>query len=104
MSAATAARDRLVWVTSAGYARDHTVPVATLVATSRANAEIVAECGENFWPAPLTADPGPRCPRCVKQLRDRRDARRTVHPSHQREGVIGRWLTAVTGTNGQAHR
>ncbi|GAA5101971.1 hypothetical protein GCM10025762_00970 [Haloechinothrix salitolerans] len=89
-------RERLVWVTSAGNARDHAVLAATVAAGSRASAEIVAECGTRFWPAPLVADPGPQCPRCIRQPRDHRNGGRVRHPVRQREGVIGRWLTAVT--------
>lgn len=87
--------ERLVWVTAAGDAQDHAVLAATVAASSRASAEIVAECDTSFWPAPLVAEPGPPCPHCVMRLR--RNDRRTAHPVRQREGVIGRWLTAVTG-------
>lgn len=86
--------ERLVWVTAAGDARDHAVLAATVAASSRASAEIVADCGAKFWPAPLVAEPGLPCPHCVGRLR--RKDRRTVDPVRQREGVIGRWLTAVT--------
>ncbi len=87
-------RERLVWVTCVGNARDHAVPTTAVAASSRASSDIVAECGARFWPAPLVAEPGPPCPRCVRQLR--RNDRGTVDPVRQREGVIGRWLTAVT--------
>jgi len=92
----TRTREHLVWVTSAGRARDHAVIAETLAERSRAQAEVVARCGETFWPAPLVAEPGPLCPHCVRYVRSccedgRADAR-------HREGVIGRWLTTVVGT------
>ncbi|MPY81078.1 MAG: hypothetical protein GEV04_22135 [Actinophytocola sp.] len=92
---ATGTRQHLVWVTTAGRARDHAVIAKTLAERSRASAELVAQCGEVFWPAPLIADPGESCPRCVGYLRSCREGGRVC--DRRREGVIGRWLTAVVG-------
>jgi len=92
----TRTREHLVLVTSAGHARDHAVIAETLAERSRAHAEVVAQCGEKFWPAPLVADPGELCPRCVRYVRACREGRRAE--DQHREGVIGRWLSAVVGT------
>jgi len=94
-------RERLVWITCAGDPRDHAVPAATIATSGRAGAEVVAECGTHFWPAPLVAEPGPQCPRCIRQLRW--SDGHTVQPVRQREGVIGRWLTAITGARSEDH-
>lgn len=91
----TRTREHLVWVTSAGCARDHAVIAKTLAESSRANAEVVAQCGERFWPAPLIADPAPVCRRCVRYVRSCREGGRAGELD--REGVIGRWLTTVFG-------
>lgn len=93
----TGTREHLVWVTSAGCARDHVVIAARLAESSRANAEVLAQCGERFWPAPLIADPAPSCSHCVRYVRACREGGRAG--DRHREGVIGRWLTAV----GKAH-
>lgn len=96
MTAKAAAREHLVWVTSTGVARDHAVIAETLAERSRANAEVIAQCGERFWPAPLIADPAPPCRHCVRHVRVRLAGERAG--DRHCEGVVGRWLTAMVGT------
>ncbi len=96
MTAKAAARQDLVWVTSAGYARDHAVIAETLAASRRANAQVQAKCGALFWPAPLVAEPGPSCSLCLSRVRACREGDGAEGARNQRrEGIIGRWLRTV---------
>lgn len=104
MTAKAAARQHLVWVTSAGHARDHAVIAETLAASRRANAQVQAQCGALFWPAPLVAEPGPSCPPCLSRVRAcREDDRAEGTRKQRREGIIGRWLRTVR-TGGAVRR
>lgn len=96
-----AARARTVWVTAQGGVTDHAVLQLDLARWTREPARGVRSiCGDAFWPAPMIANPGPHCFRCVRYMRARAtlrsaDERLAGLPRHRRETTVRRFLTAL---------
>lgn len=90
-----------MWVTAQGGAVDHAVTQLDLGRwATELGPGLPSICGERFWPAPMIAEPGLRCFRCVRYLRARatlRDAEERLAglPRDRRESIIRRFLAAV---------
>lgn len=107
VSTATGARERVVWVTATGGTVDHAVTPEDLSAgIGQAGNGFMAVCGRRFWAAPLVAEPGPTCFRCVRFLRARASMRsaeeRLRVPRYRRDSPVGRWLSALLSRSAKA--
>lgn len=95
------ARERSVWVTAQGGRVDHAVLQLDLARWAQEPGPgLPSICGESFCPAPMIAEPGPRCFRCRRYLQARAtlrsaEERLSALPRDRRNTVVRRFLAAV---------
>lgn len=95
----TAAK-RVIWVTALSATADHAVtPAEPASGMSNPARGIVAVCGDRFSPAPLVAEPGSSCLRCIRYLRARAAIvtakQRLAHQRFRHRSAIGRSSNAL---------